>query len=44
MWDEDKATACDRMNELSEYFGGARGLGKVDNDEGLKVWFSELGK
>lgn len=32
------------MNELSEYFGGARGLGKVSNDESLKIWFGELSK
>lgn len=30
------------MQELSEYFGGARGLGKVENDESFKVWFAEM--
>lgn len=30
------------MKELSEYFGGARGLGKITNDDSYKLWFAKM--
>ncbi len=30
------------MEELSEFFGGARSLGKVQPDENFQVWFTEM--
>lgn len=32
------------MNELSEYFGGLRTLGKIQSDESYKKWFSAMGE
>jgi hypothetical protein len=42
IWDEDKNNSRERMEELSEYFGGARSLGKIQADESFKEWFKEM--
>lgn len=30
------------MDELSEYFGGARALGKIQANESFRDWFKEM--
>jgi hypothetical protein len=30
------------MDELSEYFGGARALGKIQADDSFRDWFKEM--
>ena len=42
LWIADKITCKDRMTELSEYFGGKRGLGKVEEDVNYKEWFNQM--
>ena len=42
IWDEDRNNSKDRMAELSEYFGGARSLGKIEADENFMGWFKEM--
>lgn len=41
-WDEYKGACAEKMVELAEYFGGARAIVKVEQDENLKKWFLAL--
>ncbi|CAD7002477.1 unnamed protein product [Ceratitis capitata] len=43
-WTQFKREALDRLNELSEAFGGSRPLSKIENNSQLKMWFSEISK
>jgi WASH complex subunit strumpellin len=41
-WDKDKASAAEKMGELSQYFSGQMALSKVQADEGYQQWFAKL--
>ena len=41
-WNECRTSVAERLNELSNYFTGQMALTRVEADENLKVWFSNL--
>lgn len=41
-WTEGRASAADRMTELSEYFTGEKSLSRVKKDENMMRWFAGL--
>jgi WASH complex subunit strumpellin len=41
-WSACKAQCRDRMNELSQYFSGEQALTRVERDEHLMAWFSNM--
>lgn len=43
-WNNDKREAVERMQELAEAFSGTKPLTRVDKNENLQLWFSEMGK
>lgn len=43
-WNTYKREAVDRVEELGETFSGTRPLSKIEKNEHLKVWFTEIAK
>ncbi|KAE8748690.1 hypothetical protein FOCC_FOCC004493 [Frankliniella occidentalis] len=43
-WNSDKREAVERMQELAEVFSGTKPLTRVDKNEKLQLWFTEMGK
>jgi WASH complex subunit strumpellin len=41
-WNECRASVAERLNELSNYFTGQMALTRVEADDNLKTWFSNL--
>lgn len=41
-WTEGRASAADRMTELSEYFTGEKSLSRVKKNESMMSWFAGL--
>ena len=42
MWEIDRTACSERLQELSEYYGRAQALGKLEADESLKSWFEDM--
>ncbi|XP_076082010.1 WASH complex subunit 5-like isoform X2 [Mytilus galloprovincialis] len=43
-WDEHKKEGTERMQELGEVFSGTKPLTRVEKNENLQAWFSEMSK
>jgi YesN/AraC family two-component response regulator len=41
-WDKDKASAAEKMGELSQVFSGQVLLSKIKADQGYQDWFKKL--
>ena len=39
LWNTDRTACSERLQELSEYYGRAQALGKLEADDSLKTWF-----
>ena len=42
LWSQDRSACAERLQELSEYFGKAQSLGRLEADDSLQNWFHEM--
>jgi WASH complex subunit strumpellin len=42
LWNDDRTACSERLQELSDYYGRAQALGKLEADDSLKSWFEDM--